>query len=311
MHKTVSSAPLANRPDNSFSNSWGGLLAGMGAFTLWGILPVYWKGLSAVPAAEILCHRILWSFVFVALFLTLSRRWPEVSSLLRSRKSVLLLGLSSLMLSINWLTYIWGVNAGFVIEASLGYYINPLVNVLLGCLVFRDRLRPLQVMAILLAAAGVLNIVFNYGQIPWIALVLAFTFAAYGLIRKVVRTESLPGLWLETAIISGPALIFLLLSPGRGSFAAMGLQTDILLIGAGLITSLPLLLFAFSARRLRLVEVGILQYIAPTMMFLLGLLVFKEPFSPARLISFIFIWAGIIIYMCESIWFLKKFSPKI
>ncbi len=300
-----------NMFDKSSAGSWSGLLAGIGAFTLWGFLPIYWKGLAALPATEILCHRIVWSFVFVALILTLSRRWLEVISLFSSKKSVLLLGFSSLLLSVNWLTYIWGVNAGFVIEASLGYYINPLVNVLLGCLVFRDKLRPLQLLAIFLAAAGVLNLVFNYGQVPWIALVLAFTFAIYGLIRKVVRTESLPGLWLETAIMSGPALAFLLLSPGQGSFTALELQIDLLLIGAGLVTSLPLLLFAFSARRLRLVEVGILQYIGPTIMFLLGLFVFEEPFSAARLISFVFIWTGIIIYMGEGIWFLKKFVPKV
>ncbi len=290
---------------------WSGLFAGLGAFLIWGVLPVYWKALGAVPAAEILCHRIVWSFVFVALILTLCRRWQEVSSLLRSRQSVGLLAISSLMLSVNWFTYIWGVNAGFVLEASLGYYINPLVNVLLGCLVFRDRLRRLQVLAILLAAAGVLNMVLNYGRVPWIALILAFSFAMYGLIRKVVRTESLPGLWLETAIMGAPALGFLLLQESQGSFASLGLEVDLLLAGAGLVTSLPLLLFAFSARRLRLVEVGILQYIAPTSMFLLGLLVYKEPFNLAKLISFICIWIGIIIYMAESIWYLKRVAPRL
>lgn len=290
---------------------WSGLLSGMAAFLTWGVLPVYWKALSAVPVAEILCHRIVWSFVFVALILTLCRRWQEVSSLLRSRQSVGLLALSSLMLSVNWFTYIWGVNAGFVLEASLGYYINPLVNVLLGCLVFRDRLRPMQVLAILLATAGVLNMVLNYGRVPWIALILAFSFGMYGLIRKVVRTESLPGLWLETAIMGAPALGFLLLQDRQGSFASLGLETDLLLAGAGLVTSLPLLLFAFSARRLRLVEVGILQYIAPTSMFLLGLLVYKEPFNLVKLISFICIWIGIIIYMAESIWYLKRVVPRL
>lgn len=286
--------------------SWSGLFAGMSAFLLWGVLPVYWKSLGAVPAAEILCHRIVWSFVFVALVLLLCGRWQEVQMLLRSRQSVVLLAVSSLLLSINWFTYIWGVNAGFVLEASLGYYINPLVNVLLGCLIFRDRLRPLQVLAILFAAAGVMNMVLNYGRVPWIALVLAFSFGLYGLIRKVVRTESLPGLWLETAIMGGPALGYLLLQENLGSFASLGLETDLLLAGAGLVTSLPLLFFAFSARRLRLVEVGILQYIAPTCMFLLGVLAFKEPFSLAKLVSFICIWCGIIIYMGESVWHLRR-----
>ncbi|MFP4391281.1 MAG: EamA family transporter RarD [Desulfohalobiaceae bacterium] len=293
-------------PQISSAVSWSGLFAGTGAFFIWGVLPVYWKALGAVPAAEILCHRIVWSFVFVALTLSFCGRWQEVQTLLRSGQSVVLLVISSLLLSVNWFTYIWGVNAGFVLEASLGYYINPLVNVLLGCLVFKDRLRLLQVLAILFAAAGVMNMILNYGRVPWIALILAFSFGMYGLIRKVVHTESLPGLWLETAIMGGPALGYLLLQDGLGSFASLGLEIDMLLAGAGLVTSLPLLFFAFSARRLRLVEVGILQYIAPTCMFLLGLLVYKEPFNVAKLLSFILIWSGIAIYMAESIWYLKR-----
>lgn len=285
-----------------------GLFAGVGAFLLWGFLPLYWKALAILPAPMILCHRIIWSCAFMLLILSLSRRWAEVGSIFRSQKSVWLLCLSGTLLSLNWLTYIWGVNAGFVLEASMGYYINPLVNVLLGFVFFRDRLRMLQVVSILLATAGVGYLILNYGQIPWIALTLAFSFGFYGLIRKKVKVEPMPGLLLEMMILSLPAMAALTII--ESNHAPLPKQTLIwiagLLLGSGVITALPLLLFTFCARRLRLIEVGILQYLAPTCMFFLGVFVFQEPFSGPKLIAFLFIWAGVIFYVLEAVFFLKK-----
>ena len=285
-----------------------GLCAGIGAFGLWGLLPAYWKALQQVPAPEIFCHRVLWCLVFVGVVLALKTR---ISELAVSWRSLGMLCLSGGLLCINWLTYIWGVNAGYVLDASMGYYINPLVNVLLGCLFFKDRLRPLQVLAILLAAAGVAYLVFSFGRLPWIALTLALTFGFYGLIRKKVRVESLPGLGIEMALLSLPALGFLLVrhGQGEGALGTMGLEVDLLLVGAGAVTAVPLLLFAFCARRLRLVEVGILQYLAPTGMFLLGVFAYHEPFNVSRFLSFLLIWSGIAIYVTESVWFYRRSLP--
>ncbi len=295
-----------NTPDSA--RNLPGLSAGAGAFLFWGLLPCYWKALKSVPAPEILCHRMFWSLVFVGVLITVWRRWGEVWDVLRFRRNLLYFLGTSCLLAVNWLTYIWGVNSGFVLDASMGYYINPLVNVLLGFVFFKDRLRRFQVLAILLATAGVLNLVLNYGRFPWIALVLAFTFGFYGLIRKLVRVESLPGLFVESLFMSVPALAFLAWLQFSGSAALGGGSTgiDALLIGAGAVTAIPLLLFAFCARRLRLVEVGILQYLAPTCMFLLGVFAFGEPFTTAHLITFSCIWSGIGIYTLESIWYARK-----
>ncbi|MDZ7761774.1 MAG: EamA family transporter RarD [Desulfovermiculus sp.] len=286
-----------------------GLLAGIGAFGLWGLLPAYWKALGEVPAPEIFCHRVLWCLVFVGIVLTWQRRLRDLAM---SRRSLGLLSISGGLLCINWLTYIWGVNAGYVLDASMGYYINPLVNVLLGCIFFQDRLRPLQILAILLAATGVGYMVYSFGRVPWIALTLALTFGFYGLIRKKIAVESLPGLSIEMSVLCLPALAYLAMRHGHGLGALGGIdvRVDLLLIGAGAVTAVPLLLFAFCARRLRLVEVGILQYLAPTGMFLLGVFAYNEPFNVSRLLSFIFIWTGIAVYVLESVWFFKRSMPE-
>jgi len=286
-----------------------GLIAGIGAFGLWGLLPAYWKALHQVPAPEIFCHRVLWCLVFVLLVLGVHKR---ISELAVSRGSLGLLAVSAGLLCINWLTYIWGVNAGYVLDASMGYYINPLVNVLLGCIFFRDRLRPLQILAILLAATGVGYMVYSFGRFPWIALTLALTFGFYGLIRKKIPVESLPGLSIEMAVLCLPVLAYLTFRHGQGAGAlgTISLQVDLLLIGAGAVTAVPLLLFAFCARRLRLVEVGILQYLAPTGMFLLGVFAYHEPFNISRLLSFIFIWTGIAVYIFESVFYFRKRVPR-
>ena len=285
------------------SRTRSGLLAGLAAFSAWGLLPIYWKELGQIPTLEILCHRIVWSALFSGLFLTATGRWHEAGGAFRAPENRRMIWSSGMLIGVNWFVYIWAVNAGHVVEASLGYYINPLVNVLLGFLFFKDRLRRPQLAAILLAALGVANLILSLGIVPWISLVLALTFALYGLVRKMMRVESLPGLFFETTALSIPAAAYLawLFLTGAAGMGRFGTGTDLLLVGAGLVTSLPLLAFAFSTRRLRLVTVGILQYIAPTCMFLLGVFVYGEPFTLSHLITFACIWGGIALYVGDTV----------
>ncbi len=292
-----------------------GFLYGIAAYVIWGFLPLYWKALQEVPAGEILANRIVWSFVFVMLLLALRGNWRWLRPALKQRRVLLTFTATALLLGINWFTYIWAVNAGFVIETSLGYFINPLVNVLLGFVFLHERLRKGQLAAITLAVAGVLYLTFSYGAFPWIALTLAFTFGFYGLLRKTAPLGSSEGFALETAVLFLPALGVMgyLNQIGRGSFAQGSWQTSLLLMGVGVITAVPLLLFAAAARRITLTNIGLLQYIAPTIQFLLGVYVFDEPFGPERLVGFILIWTALIIYSLESIWMsrLKKTAPAV
>lgn len=280
-----------------------GVLAGVAAYTLWGLLPVYWKALQTVPALEILVHRTVWSLVFVLLLQAILRRWDWLR-LVRQQPRMLRIFLgSTVLLSVNWLTYIWAVNAGHVVDASLGYFINPLVSVLLGMIFLGERLRPWQGVAVGLAAASVLYLTLGLGSLPWIALVLAGTFGFYGLLRKTAPLGSMEGLSVETALLSLPALAYLLAleATGQGSFGHAGATTSLLLAFTGVVTAVPLLLFAWAARNTTLATVGILQYIAPTFQFLLGLLVYHEPFSPARLLGFGGVWLALVIYTGEAL----------
>jgi chloramphenicol-sensitive protein RarD len=222
-----------------------------------------------------------------------------------TRPRVLLtFAVSGTLLGINWFVYIWSVNAGFIVETSLGYFINPFVNVLLGFLILKERLRPAQWLALSVALAGVLYLTFSYGAFPWIALTLAFSFGTYGFIRKTATLNSAEGLFLETAVLFLPAFGFLLLQDfrGAGAFAHNGLTTTLLLMGAGIVTSVPLLLFAAGARRITMTSLGLLQYIAPTLQFLIGVLIFREEFGVTRLIGFGLIWLALILYTAESVW---------
>ncbi|NJB68336.1 chloramphenicol-sensitive protein RarD [Desulfobaculum xiamenense] len=285
-----------------------GGLAAAAAFAAWGLLPIYWKALGTVPAAEILCHRIVWSVPFVALLLAATHRLGEIRTILADRRTTGLLTVSALLVGSNWFVYIWAVNNAHIVESSLGYYINPLVSMLLGFIFFRDRLNRVQGLAIGFAVCGVLLELWQFGRIPWIALVLAVTFGLYGLVRKIVNTEALPGLFVETAIMGVPAAAFLLFRESQG-LAALGhgtLAMDALLVGAGAVTSLPLAAFAFGARRLRLTTVGVLQYLSPTGMFALGVFVYGEEFTAAHLGTFAFIWAGVALYMLDSIVRLRR-----
>lgn len=286
----------------TLSRTTTGLLGAAAAFFGWGILPVYWKALKQVPSEELICHRIIWCMVFSALVLTLQKRWGAVREIATQKRSLLLLCCSAVLVFANWFIYVWAVNADHVVDASLGYYINPLVNVLLGWLAFRDGLNRAQSLAIVLAAAGVGVSLVHFGKLPWIALSLAFSFGTYGLVRKVVRTEPLPGLFFETLLLTLPCAGFLLWRGvnGNGALGHLDVSHTLLLLGSGAITALPLLSFSFAVRRLRLVTVGVMQYIAPTCMFLLGVFVYGEPFGLAQGVTFACIWAGVGVYLTDG-----------
>lgn len=279
-----------------------GVVYAAGAYIIWGLLPIYWKSLHNVPAGQILAHRIVWSLVFVGLILTSRHNWGWLAGALKRPRVLLTFTLSGLLLGVNWFVYIWGVNAGFIVETSLGYFINPLVNVLLGYLILKEKLRLAQWLALSVAVVGVLYLTFSYGAFPWIALTLAFSFGIYGLLRKTADLNSAEGLFLETAVLFLPAFGFLLLQEmrGTGALAHSSTSTNLLLVGAGAVTSVPLLLFAAGARRITLTTLGLLQYMAPTLQFLIGVLIYHEAFGPERLVGFGLIWLALILYTAES-----------
>ena len=280
-----------------------GIAAGILAYTLWGLLPAYWKALQVVPPLEILCHRSIWSLAFVLLVLAARKQWAWLRQARSSRRTLLISLASACLLSLNWFIYIWAVNSGHVVDSSLGYFIAPLVNVLLGVLFLRERPRLWQTVAIGSATVGVLALTIGYGAFPWIALSLASSFGFYGLLRKVSPLGSLEGLSLETAVLSLPAAAYLisLEGTGGGSFGHAGAAITLLLAGTGVVTALPLLLFAFAARQVTLATVGILQYISPTFQFVLGVLVYGEAFTAARLVGFVPIWLALIIYSVDGV----------
>lgn len=279
-----------------------GIIYGLTAYALWGFLPIYWKFLQDVPATEILAHRMAWSLVFVVGLLAVRQRWAWVKPAVRDQRTVLIYLFASLFLALNWGVYIWAVNNDFIIETSLGYFINPLVNVLFGFLFFGERLRPGQLAAVATAACGVLYLTISYGTLPWIALTLAFSFGTYGVLKKKAPLESLEGFSLETALLFLPAVAYLLYLEvqGAGSFGHVSIGTTALLGLTGIATAVPLLFFAAAARRATLTALGIMQYIAPTLQFLLGVFLYAEPFSQRQLIGFVLIWTALLIYTAES-----------
>ena len=280
-----------------------GILSAGLAFLCWGLFPLYFHALSAVPPMQILVHRVLWSLLFLAIILTIRHQWKWLGELRGQPKVMGSFVISSLLLSGNWLLYIWAVNNGHVIEASLGYFINPLVNVMLGYLVLKERLRTGQWAAIALAASGVLWLTWQAGQMPWIALILAASFGGYGLMRKTAALGALEGLSFETLILFPFALGYLgyLTLHGENSFLTTTSDTTrYLLIAAGPITAIPLLLFASGARKIPLSVLGLLQYIGPTIQMSLGIFVFHEAFTAARLVGFVLIWSALAIYAIEG-----------
>lgn len=279
-----------------------GLIYGSAAYLAWGFIAIYFKLLTHVPPLVLLAHRIVWSSLFLLILLAGLRRWQETRQALRSRAVMLGLVGSTLMIAANWYTFIWAVTNQHVVEASLGYFINPLVVTLLGFVVLHERLRPMQWSAVVLAGAGVAYQVLGLGQIPWIALILATSFGFYGLIRKTAHVSPLVGLAVETVLLL-PVGALIAARHLRVELQTSGadLKTYLLLMLSGVLTAIPLLWFAAGARRLRLATIGFLQYIAPTCQLLVAVLLFGEPFELSRLVTFACIWAGLTIYSIDSI----------
>ncbi|MDP4085964.1 MAG: EamA family transporter RarD [Bacillota bacterium] len=290
----------------------GAIHAGFSYF-LWGLLPIYWKSLERVSAKEILANRIFWSFIFMIVMLIITKKWKLFTLTFKgfsnNKKQLAALIIASLLITINWFIYIWAVNSDHMVEASLGYYINPLISVLLGMLVLKERLSVAQYMSFFLAAVGVLVISISYGHFPWVAVALALSFGLYGLAKKLINVESAVGLTLETLVVAPFAACYMLflLFRGNSSFLTFGPGTDLLLIGAGAVTAVPLLYFAKGAQKIPLSLLGFLQYISPTLTLILGIFVYNERFTKMQLLSFMFIWSALVIYSLSKT---KLFAAK-
>lgn len=282
--------------------SLSGLAAALAAFLIWGFLPVFWKALASVDSFEVLCHRIVWSFCALLPFMFLHGRLGGLLLLLRRPRTALTLLFSGVLLAGNWLLYIWAIASGMVLETSLGYYINPLVNILFGLAVFREKVSRLGWAAICLALAGVLHQVVALGHLPLVPLGLALSFGVYGLIRKLLMVEALPALFVETLVVLPLAVGYLLRQGalGNSAFFRGDLTLDLLLTGAGVATTVPLLLFAYGAKRIRMTTLGVLQYVNPTCVFLLGVFVYDEPLSSGTLLTFICIWVALALYAFDT-----------
>jgi chloramphenicol-sensitive protein RarD len=287
-----------------------GFWATVGAFLIWGIFPIYWKALDTVPALQIMSHRLAWCFVLVAGYLTLRRGSAWWRPLVAQPRLLKLLATSAVLIALNWWLYIWAVNAGHIVETSLGYFINPLVNVLLGVVVLKERLNPRQWLAVAVAGSGVLWLTVQLGAPPWIALALAFSFGLYGLIRKVAVVDSAPALGLESSILFVPVVAYLVWAQATGAahFLNSGPVVDVLLVGSGLVTALPLILFAYGAQRIPYSLVGILQYIAPSLQLACGVWLYGEPFTRVQAIGFGCIWLALGIYAADG---LLRMRPSI
>ena len=282
-----------------------GLWVAAASFVIWGLMPLYWHLLKTVPSLQIVMHRIVWSALLVVGWLCWKQGLQWLRQALARPRVAWMLALSGLLIAFNWGLYIWAVNAGHVVETSLGYFINPLLNVLLGVLLLRERLSVAQWISVAVAAMGVLWLTFNYGSFPWIALSLAASFGIYGFIRKLAVVDSVPGLAIESLYLFVPALVALLWfeTQGNGGFAGgWGWQVDALLVFGGALTALPLIGFAYAVRRIPYSVVGFMQYIAPTLQLLIGVLVFNEVFDRDRAIGFVFIWVGLAIFALDGVW---------
>lgn len=279
-----------------------GIISGIGAYLIWGVMPVWLKMIKPVPPLQILSHRVAWSFIFLLAIVIGRKQLKALLEISKDKKIILIYATAALLLAANWLTYIFAVNSDHIVESSLGYFINPLVNVLLGVLIFKERLRNWQWLPIGIALIGVAYLTFDYGRLPWIAIVLAVTFALYAVVKKIAPLGPLRGLTVETAILFLPAVATLLLSEANhtGYFGHHGLQQNFLLAFAGVITAVPLLMFGTAARSIPLSMLGLLQYIAPTCQFMLGVLIYHEPFSNTRLIGFLIIWTALAIFWIEG-----------
>lgn len=289
--------------DAQHNSTQRGIILALSAYTLWGIAPIYFKALQHVGPLEILSHRVIWSVLFLAGILAFTRGWHRVKAVIRQPRLLMMLTATALLVGTNWLIFIWAVNNNFMLNASLGYYINPLINVLLGMLFLGERLRPMQWLAVLLAGGGVMVQLIQFGSLPWIALALATSFGCYGLLRKKVNVDAASGLFLETAILLPLALFYVLVladSP-TADWALNPLSTNLLLVAAGIVTTLPLLCFTGAATKLKLSTLGFFQYIGPSMMFLLAISLYGEQFTADKGYTFAFIWGALLVFIWDAI----------
>lgn len=282
-----------------------GIIYGILAYMLWGILPIYWKLLETTGADIVLAHRIIWSFVFMIAFILVTKRWTaftaEWKRIIRKRKTFITIASASIVISLNWLVFIWAVQHDFVVQASLGYYINPLVSVLFAIIFLKESLSKGQLISFLLAGIGVVYLTMDYGVFPWVSLVLAFSFASYGLLKKIASIDATFSLAIETLVVTPIALLYLWATAGASiGFSGESFTSVTLLIGAGVATAIPLLLFGSAVLYIPLSMVGFLQYIAPTFMLVLGVFLYDEPFTQAHLITFTLIWVSLVLYMYSS-----------
>ena len=280
---------------------------GLAAYSIWGTFPLYWALLRGVPVGQVMGHRIAWSCLVLAILVTVTGRIAPVRSV--SRRALRVYTVAALLIGVNWTIYVWAVTSGFVVETSLGYFITPLVNVLLGVVVLRERLRPVQWVAVALAATGVVHLTRIYGAPPWIALALAASFGLYGLLKKRAPLPPIEGLFLETAVLVVPAVMYVLVAHQQGQGVFLNdARTDAILAGTGILTVIPLLLFASAVRHVSLSAVGILQFIAPTIQFLLGVYVFREPFSAGQLAGFVLVWLAVMLFVADGL-FSRRVVP--
>ena len=280
-----------------------GLIFGIAAYGLWGLFPLYWSRLAPATPLEILCDRFVWSLAFMVLLMTVTRTWSRLRPVLSSRRSMLLLAVASVLIGLNWGLYIWAVANEHVVEGALGYFINPLVLVVVGTVFLGEKLRPLQWFAVGLAVVAVVVTTFGYGRLPWVALVLAFSFAGYGVIKKIADVDPIASLTVETAYITPFCIAYLLWLASRNSlvFGHSSLSETLLLAGAGVVTAVPLLLFSGAAIRIPLSTMGLLQYLTPSIQFFLGIFLLREPMSPVLLTGFLIVWAALAVFTFDSL----------
>ena len=279
-----------------------GLLLGVAAYALWGVFPLYWPLLEPAGAVEILAHRILWSMLTMGLLVVVFRRTPQVRAIVAHRRTFLLLVLAALVVTVNWATYIYGVNNDRVVETSLGYFINPLVTVLMGVFILGERMRPLQWAAMGVAALAVVVLTLDYGRLPYIALVLAFTFGTYGLLKKTANVGAVESLAVETTVVAPLAAVYLgwLIASGSSSFGTEGAGHALLLASTGIVTAVPLICFGAAATRVPMTTLGLLQYLAPVLQFALGVFVLDEAMPASRWIGFVLVWVALVIFTIEA-----------
>lgn len=289
-----------------------GVIYAVAAYTLWGILPIYWKLINSVFSIEILSNRIVWAFVFTVVIVAVTKQWEELKGIAKDKKQIFYIFIASILIAVNWGLYIWAVNSDRIVDSSLGYYINPLFAVALGVLIFKEKLSYWQGIALFIASIGVIIKTLQYGKIPWISLGLAISFGLYGAIKKSVRANSIVGLTLETTMLTPLAAAYIASREisGLGAFGREGAVVIILLIGSGIVTAIPLLLFASGAKRLPMSVIGFTQYISPTISLIIGIFMYNESFTAVDMVAFGFIWAALAIYSFSQMSFSKSLKSR-